>query len=139
MGYRRDPRAGKQEARARALVRGTARHRLGGCGAAPLMPIPRIPDDDARQVRAEYEADPSLSFERLADRWGWSASALCKAHKRAGGVPRPKGIEPRRIAVNDSVIMTLRQRSQRSFQRPPQMWRLRSSAPGGRCGGAGND
>jgi uncharacterized protein (DUF433 family) len=74
------------------------------------MPIPRIPDDDARQVRAEYEADPSLSFERLADRWGWSASALCKAHKRAGGVPRPKGIEPRRIAVNDSVIMTLRQR-----------------------------
>ena len=69
-------------------------------------PAPRVPIEDCQRMREEYEADPTLTTEAMATRWGWDAATICRSIRRAGGALRPPG--RRRVApMPDAEMLVL--------------------------------
>lgn len=81
------------------------------------MPSPRIPDDDARLMRAEYEGPEQPSLERMAERWGWSPIAIRRAILHAGGKMRPAPSVRRLVLPVSDRALLAEQRQGHDYKR----------------------
>lgn len=84
--------------------RETVRTRLG---LEPEL-LPRVPDEDAAKIRAEYEGLDKPSTRALADKWGWCPDAIISAIRRAGGTIRPNH-RGRRLKLTACQVLALRE------------------------------
>lgn len=93
--------------------------------------VPIVSAEDARAMRAEYEGPQRMSARRIAEKWGYSASTVINALRRAGCTMRTwREAVPNRISDDDAQRMRVEYEADRTltYEQMEVRWGWSSSA-----------